>query len=143
MAFTSSYPSCRRHFGRTRVTSRPTIFLQQFVRVEQVVLVILLQNIQLGRLGERTEVHGRGIDGSGDVHESQERFPGRQVKLAHVAHEGKIRVVDSEREVGLIRKRGCNVSVGSRCGSLACGTCRYRAVQERQHDQQRCESGGG
>ena len=124
MAFTSSYSVVPlANFGRTRVTSRPTIFLQQLVRVEQIVLVILLENTQLGRLGERTEMHGRRIDGSGDVHEPQERIPGRQGKLAHVAHEREIRVVDGERKIGLIRERGCNVPVGSLCGSLARGVC--------------------
>ena len=47
------------------------ILVQQLFRIEQVVLVVLLEDLQVGRLRERTEVNRRGIHGCGDIHEAE------------------------------------------------------------------------
>ena len=47
------------------------VLAQQLVGLEQVVLVVLLEDADARRLGERAEVHGRRIHRRGDVHEVQ------------------------------------------------------------------------
>ncbi len=112
-------------------------FLQQLVRIEQVVFVILLDDAQLGGLGHRAKMHGRGIDGRGDIHEPQARFTGRQGELAHVPHQGKIRVVNGEGEIGLIRKRRGHGAVGGLRRSRAGGLRGSGAIKQWPGGQQR------
>ena len=47
------------------------VFLQQLVGIEQVVLVVLLEDVDARRLGQRAEVDRRGVHRRGDVHEPQ------------------------------------------------------------------------
>ena len=54
------------------------ILAQQLVGLEQVVLVVLLEHADARRLGQRSEVHRRRIDGRGNVHELEVEVAGRQ-----------------------------------------------------------------
>ena len=82
------------------------VFLQQLLRVEQVVFVVLLDHAELRGIGERAEVHGRGIDGRGDVLEPQRENSRLEMNLANVADQREIRVIDRDGKVGLILFRG-------------------------------------
>ena len=50
------------------------IFLQQLLRIEQIVFVVLLDHAQLRRLGQRPEMHRRGIDGRGHILKMQWKY---------------------------------------------------------------------
>jgi hypothetical protein len=94
--------------ARTSVTSR----------VEQIVFVILLDDVELRWIGERTEVDSDGIDGRGDAFEAQGERAGAELDLANVAHEGGVGVVDGEREVGAVFVSGGRIGSGLGSGFL-------------------------
>ncbi len=83
----------------------PDVLAEQLLRLEQVVFVVLFEDVEPRRLGQRAEVHGRRVDGGGNIHEPQIRHAARQPQRADVAHQGEIRVVDGECQLGLIVER--------------------------------------
>ena len=88
--------------GRDQGDFAADIFLQQLLRVEQIVFVVLLDDAELvGAVSERkcTVV---GIDGRGHAFKSQRENAGLQVDLADVANQGEIAVVNRERKIDLI-----------------------------------------
>ena len=78
---------------------------QQLVRLQQVVLVVLLEHADSVRFGERPEMHGGGIDRGRDVHELQVEGASWQLQRPDIAHESDVRVVDGEGELGLVVER--------------------------------------
>ncbi len=82
------------------------VLAQQLVRLQQVVLVVLLQHAHARRLGERSEVHRRRVHRRRDVHEAQAGGAARQLDLPHVAHQRDVGVVDGDRQLGLVVQRG-------------------------------------
>jgi hypothetical protein len=106
------------------------VLLHELLAREQVVLVVLLEDLQTGRLRERLEVHARGIDERGHVLELHLGDTGRQARLAHVLHEPEVAVVDGDRDVLL------DIPAHGECG----GANRFRGEQERE--QQRDELRG-
>ena len=78
------------------------VLAQQLVGFEEIVFVVLLEDADARRLGQRSEVHRRRIHGRGDVHELQIELARRQHEAAHVAHERDVRVVDGDGELDLI-----------------------------------------
>ncbi len=99
------------------------VLLQQLLRIEQVVFVVLFEHRQAARLRERTQVHGGRIHGGGDVFEAQVQLAGRQREGPHVTHERQAAVVDGEGEVFLLRAPADYDRLGgwSRGGSRPCG----------------------
>jgi hypothetical protein len=97
------------------------ILPQQLVRLEQVVLVVLLEDVQARRFGQRSEVHGRRIHRGGDVHESQVEGAARQLQVANVAHEREVRVVDRECQLGLVVQRRRVLTLNLRLGRTGRG----------------------
>ena len=90
---------------------------EQLFGIEQVVLVVLLEDAEPRGLGQRSEVHGRRVDGGSDVHEPQVERPTRNPKVPHVADERDVRVVDGQRQADLIvdgRLPTVGLFVGSR-----------------------------
>ena len=91
------------------------VLAQQLVGIEQVVLVVLLEHADRRRLGQRSEMHRRRIDGGRDVHEAQVAGAARELQVAHVTHQRDVGVVDRERQLRLIVERrrqvlpGCDV----------------------------------
>ena len=81
------------------------VLSEQLVGLEKIVLVVLLQHADAGRLGERSEVHGRRVHRRRDVHELQIEVAGRQHEPPDVAHERDVRVVDGQRQLHLIVER--------------------------------------
>src|SRR5579859_40093 len=82
------------------------IFVQEFGGFEQVVFVVLLDDAEFVRLAEGAEMDGCGIDGGGDVHELQPERAGGKQKLANVADQSDIGVVNGNGEIGLIVEAG-------------------------------------
>ncbi len=81
------------------------VLAQQLVRLEQVVLVVLLEHAHARRLGQRAEMHGRRIDRRGDVHEVQVGRPAPDLQIADVANERDVGVVDGDGQFDLIVER--------------------------------------
>src|SRR5207237_1428226 len=81
-------------------------FVQEFRGLEEIVFVILLDDAKLFGIGERTEMHGGGIHGGGDVHEFQTKRAGGKREVADVADERDVGIVDRDVEVGLIVQSG-------------------------------------
>ena len=94
------------------------VLAQQLFRFEQVVLVVLLDDADSRRLGERPEVDGGGIDRRSDVDEVQVRFAAGDLDVAHVTDEREARVVDRQRQLRLIVERG-------RAGEVLRRLCRF------------------
>src|SRR5207249_3590906 len=82
------------------------VFVQEFRGLEEIVFVILLDDAKLFGIGERTEMHGGGIHGGGDVHEFQTKRAGGKREVADVADERDVGIVDRDVEVGLIVQSG-------------------------------------
>ena len=82
------------------------VLAQQLLGLEQVVLVVLLEDADARRLGQRSEVHGRRIHGGGDVHEMQIGRAARDLEIADVANERDVGVVDGDGQLRLIVERG-------------------------------------
>ena len=98
--------------GRPSLLTRPherdlaaDVLPEQLLGLEQIVFVVLFDDAERGRLGERAEVHGGGIDRGRDVHELQVELARGNFEVAHVAHERDIRVVDGQRQLRLIVER--------------------------------------
>jgi hypothetical protein len=83
----------------------PDVLAQQLVRLQEVVLVVLFDDVQALRLAEGSKVHRRRVDGGGDVHEAKVRGACRELHASHVANERKVRIVDRQRKVDLIVER--------------------------------------
>ena len=90
------------------------VFLEKLLRIEQIVFVILLDDVELRGVDERAEMNRGGIDGSGDVFEMQREQAGGEVDLADVAHERDIGVVDGDGEIDLVFFRGNGGLLGAR-----------------------------
>ena len=101
------------------MTSRPTYLRSSLSGLEQVVLVVLLEDVDARRLGQRAEVNRGGVDRRGDVHEPQVERAARQLHVADVAHERQVRVVDGQGQLGLVVERRCACPERSR-GVLPC-----------------------
>ncbi len=97
------------------------VLAQQLVGLEQVVLVVLLQHVDARGLGQRSEMHGRRIDGRGNVHELEVEISGRQRQTPHITDERDVGVIDGERQLDLIVE----------CGHVLAGTVRWRRIGHR------------
>ena len=127
---------------RTSVTSLPTYFCRSFCGSSRSVLVVLLDDRQLARLGERSQVHRGRVDGGGDVLEAQVMIAGRQRHPAHVADQGEAAVVHGEAEVLLLAAVAHDeraAVIGARRGLLGPGP----DDADRRGDAGQCEDGKG
>ncbi len=92
------------------------VLAQQFVRLDQVVLVVLLEHAHAGRLGQRAEMDSRGIHRRGDVLKREVEHAARQIDLPDVADERDRRVVDGDGELDLViqRRRALSIALHGR-----------------------------
>jgi hypothetical protein len=89
------------------------------LRIEEIVLVVLLDDVELRGIDERAEMNCGGVDRGRDVFEVQRERAGGEMNLADVADQGDIRVVDRDGEIDL-------VSFGGHRGLLARGVIFFR-----------------
>src|SRR5207302_900352 len=87
------------------------VLLHQLLARQEIVFVVLLEDLEPERVGQRLEVHGRGIDQRGHVHELHLALTRRQPRLAQVLHQAEVAVVDRHHDLALI-------VAGSEDGSL-------------------------
>ncbi len=80
--------------------------MEELRGLEQIVFVVLLDDAELFRIGERAEMDGRGIDGRGDVHELQTKSAVGKQEIADVADQSDVGIVDRDVEIGLIVQAG-------------------------------------
>ena len=78
------------------------VLAEELLRLEQVVLVVLLEDAHARGVRERAEMHRGRIHGGRDVDEVQVGLARRERELADVANEGETRVVDRDRQVRLV-----------------------------------------
>ena len=92
------------------------VLAQQLVRLEQVVLVVLLEHVHARRLAQRAEVHGCWIDGRGNVHEMQVGGSPSDLQIADVTNERDVGVVDGDGQFDLIVERRGRRGILCLCG---------------------------
>src|SRR5207244_1477032 len=109
------------------------VLLHQLLARQEIVFVVLLEDLEPERVGQRLEVHGRGIDQRGHVHELHLALTRRQPRLAQVLHQAEVTVVDRHHDLALIIARHAD---GRRGGGLPGGERRDqdRGDQGRFHD---------
>jgi len=96
------------------------VLLHELLARQEIVLVVLLEDLEPGRVGDRLEMDGRRVDQCGDVHELHLRLPRREPHFAEVLHEAEVAVVDGHHDVALLvarhadRRRGGRLSGGKR-----------------------------
>ena len=128
---------CGRHlFGAGRAVLGPPahqpdfaadVFLQELHRVEEVVLIVLLEDAEPRGIGQRAQVHRGRVDGRGDVAHLEIEGAVRQRQLTNVADERDVGVVDRDAEIGLIaggRRRTQGLCRGSRAFGVVAGGAR-------------------
>ncbi len=93
------------------------VFVEKFCGLEQIVFVVLLDDAELVRVGERAEMHGSRIDGGGDVHELQAKRAGGKHEIADVANQRNVGVVNRDVQLGLIIQPGG--LIGDRAGRFS------------------------
>jgi len=81
------------------------VLVHELLAGEQVVLVVLLEDPDGRRVGQRLEVDGGRVDSGGDLHELHLRRPRGEARLAHVLHEAEVAVVDRHHHVALVLAR--------------------------------------
>jgi len=78
------------------------VLLHELRARQEVVLVVLLEDPQPRRLGERLQVHGGRVDLRRDLHELDLGRPRGNADFADVLHEAEVAVVDRHHHVALI-----------------------------------------
>src|SRR5882724_9438496 len=92
----------RQHLGLVSVRPQhqcdflSNVLVEQLLRREQIVLVVLLDYRQRVRRGERFDVNGGGVDLLGDASELERRFAFWESYVAAVAHKCNVDVVDGD-----------------------------------------------
>ncbi len=81
------------------------ILPQELLGLEKVVLVVLFDDADARRFGQRSKVHGRRIHRGRDVHEMQIRRPACDLQIANVSNERDVRVVDGDGQLRLVIER--------------------------------------
>ena len=82
------------------------VFFKKPLGVEQIVLVILLENAQARRAGERPDLHAGGDDLGGHVHEPQFKGARGERRLPLVLHQPEVDVVNGQSDRRLVLDAG-------------------------------------
>jgi hypothetical protein len=98
--------------GRIAVAAHPDqrhlaadVLAQQLFGLEQVVFVVLLEDVDARRLGERSKVNGGRVDGGSDVHEVEIGRAAGHLNIADIANQRQVGVVNGDGELRLIVER--------------------------------------
>ncbi|MNT53141.1 hypothetical protein D3C72_1902160 [compost metagenome] len=82
------------------------VLVEQLMRGQEVVLVVLFQHRELARRGERSQAHRGRVDARRHVREAQ--LPGAILQLdgAHLANQAEVLVVDGDGDLTLVGQGG-------------------------------------
>ncbi len=94
------------------------VLVQQLLRVQQVVLVVLLQDDQAAGIDQGLDMHARWDDLGSDSHELELALALGQLELPLVLHEAQVRVVDGKADGLLVIERAGR---DGRLAVLLCG----------------------